>query len=181
LRFFVNITYDNQHYHTFLRPVTASEDKITAAGRMARFEQWETYGADRLKSDLQADPYRRVGGKPVQDLAWEFVRMKEAEQAAKLEANSQEMLRALGLAPPSVSDLLSGQHTELDRIVKAAMHYPAFSSAETNSNATPMLASKEKGGELFIFKPNFHGIGIDLKEAGRRARRLVRRFWKKEP
>jgi hypothetical protein len=51
---------------------------ISEAGRKARFEQWEKYGPDRLKSDLQIDPYRRVGSKPVQDLAWEFVRMKEA-------------------------------------------------------------------------------------------------------
>lgn len=57
-----------------------ANDEISEAGRRARFEQWEKYGADRLKSDLQIDPYRRVGSKPVQDLAWEFVRMKDAEQ-----------------------------------------------------------------------------------------------------
>jgi hypothetical protein len=56
--------------------------KISEAGRKVRFEQWEVYGADRLKSDLTTDPYARVGAKPVQDLAWEFVRMKEAQQAA---------------------------------------------------------------------------------------------------
>jgi hypothetical protein len=59
-----------------------ADDEISDEGRRARFEQWEKYGADRLKSDLQIDPYRGVGSKPVQDLAWVFVRMKEAEQVA---------------------------------------------------------------------------------------------------
>jgi hypothetical protein len=56
--------------------------EFSEEGRKARFEQWEKYGVDRLKSDLQSrDPYRSVGSGPEQKLAWEFVRMKEAEQA----------------------------------------------------------------------------------------------------
>ena len=34
--------------------------EFSEEGRKARFEQWEKYGADRLKNDLQTDPYRRV-------------------------------------------------------------------------------------------------------------------------
>ena len=43
--------------------------QFSEEGRRARFEQWEKYGVDRLKSDLQSDPYRRVGSGPVQNLA----------------------------------------------------------------------------------------------------------------
>jgi hypothetical protein len=47
---------------------------------------------DRLKSDLQSnDPYRRVGSGPEQNLAWDWVRMKEAEEAA-LEQEPVEMV-----------------------------------------------------------------------------------------
>jgi hypothetical protein len=94
--------------------------EFSAEGRRARFEQWEKYGADRLKGDLQADPYRRVGSKPVQDLAWEFVRKKEAEQA------------------------------EITR-------------------------DAEKPAEMVVLKPNIHGVGVDLKEMGRRIRRRFKR------
>jgi hypothetical protein len=35
--------------------------EFSEEGRRTRFEQWEKYGVERLKSDLQSDPYRRVG------------------------------------------------------------------------------------------------------------------------
>jgi hypothetical protein len=71
-----------------------------------------------VKSDLVADPYTWVGAKPVQDLAWEFVRMKEAEQAA--------------VAKPA---------------------------------------------EAVTLKPSIYGVGVDLKEVGRR----IRGHLKKKP
>jgi hypothetical protein len=43
--------------------------EFSEEGRRARFEQWEKYGVERRKSDLQSDPYRRVGSGPVQNLA----------------------------------------------------------------------------------------------------------------
>jgi hypothetical protein len=94
--------------------------EFSEEGRKTRFEQWEKYGADRLKSYLQADPDRRVGSKPVQDLAWEFVRMKEAEQA---KATREE----------------------------------------------------EKPAEMVVLKPNIHGVGVDLKEMGRRIRQGLKK------
>jgi hypothetical protein len=63
--------------------------EFSEEGRKTRFEQWEKYGVDRLKTDLETDPYRRVGSGPVQNLAWEFVRMKEAEQAKARAAEEQ--------------------------------------------------------------------------------------------
>ena len=94
--------------------------EFSEEGRRTRFEQWEKYGVDRLKSDLESDPYRRVGSGPVQNLAWEFVRMKEAEQAE------------------------SG-------------------------------AAEEKPTAMVTLKPNIHGVGVDLKEVGRRIRRRFKK------
>ena len=47
--------------------------------RLARYEQWEKLGVDRVKADLTATGgIREVGGGPgVADMAWEWVRMKE--------------------------------------------------------------------------------------------------------
>jgi hypothetical protein len=58
------------------------DDEIDERGRKARFEQWEKLGLDRVKHDLLDGGYRVVGGTlRVRDLAWEWVRMKEAELA----------------------------------------------------------------------------------------------------
>lgn len=50
--------------------------------KQARFQQWEKLGLDQVKHDLLNGGYRVVGGSPqVRKLAWEWVRIKEAEQA----------------------------------------------------------------------------------------------------
>jgi hypothetical protein len=57
--------------------------KISEEGRRARFERWEQLGLGRIKADLQNGGHQVVGGtQAVQDLAWEWVGMKEAEEAA---------------------------------------------------------------------------------------------------
>jgi hypothetical protein len=57
-------------------------DEINEEGKRARFARWEEMGVDRIKADLQAGGHREVGGtRAVRDLAWEWVRKKEAEQA----------------------------------------------------------------------------------------------------
>jgi class 3 adenylate cyclase len=89
--------------------------EFSEEGRKARFEQWEKYGLERLKSDLQVDPYRRVGSGPVQELAWEWVRLKEAEQnAVGMEITEFSKNRAIedkGLKKPwgSLDEVLSGK------------------------------------------------------------------------
>jgi hypothetical protein len=46
--------------------------------RLARYEQWEKLGLDRVKSDLATGGNRDVGGGvEVKEMAWEWVRMKE--------------------------------------------------------------------------------------------------------
>jgi hypothetical protein len=83
--------------------------KFSEEGKRTRFAQWEKIGVERIKHDLLNGGYRLVGGPPVeQELAWEWVRMKEAEQR-----------------------------------------------------------------EVVTLKPTLWGVGIDLKEMGRR---VVRRF-----
>ncbi len=65
---------------------------ISEEGRRQRFAQWEATGLDRIKADLLNGGYWVVGGPPeVRALAWEWVRLKEAE-AAKSAAGSAELL-----------------------------------------------------------------------------------------
>jgi hypothetical protein len=57
-----------------------SDYKIREEGKRARFAQWEKIGVERIKADLLAGGHRLVGGPPaVRELAWEWVRKKEAE------------------------------------------------------------------------------------------------------
>jgi len=59
-----------------------SDYKISEEGKHARFARWEKIGVDRIKADLLAGGHQLVGGPPaVRDLAWKWVRDKEAEQA----------------------------------------------------------------------------------------------------
>jgi hypothetical protein len=109
---------------------TVVHQEFSEEGRRARFEQWEKYGADRLKSDLQTDPYRRVGSKPVQDLAWEFVRMKEQGSEAdqhNIQKDSWELLKTIehatrGSATPVAVEQLGDLQMTVDEI-KAAFQY----------------------------------------------------------
>jgi|SRR5579884_534541 len=55
--------------------ISRSGEKLRS--RLARYEQWENLGLDRVKSDLATGRNRDVGGVEVKDMAWEWVRMKE--------------------------------------------------------------------------------------------------------
>lgn len=77
-------------------------NEISEEGCEDRFEQWERYGADRLKGDLQNDPFGRVGSQAVQDCAWKFVRMKEAEQAKAQEKAAEAVTLKPGFHGMSV-------------------------------------------------------------------------------
>jgi hypothetical protein len=58
-----------------------ASDEISEEGRRQRFARWEQLGVDQVKHDLLNGGHRVVGGPPaVRELAWEWVRMKEAEQ-----------------------------------------------------------------------------------------------------
>jgi TIR domain len=58
-----------------------ADDEISEAGRQERFARWEQVGLDRVKHDLLHGGTQVVGGPPaVRELAWEWVRLKEAEQ-----------------------------------------------------------------------------------------------------
>jgi hypothetical protein len=55
-----------------------SSDGQKLLTRLARYEQWDKLGLDRVKSDLATGGNRDVGGgAEVKDMAWEWVRMKE--------------------------------------------------------------------------------------------------------
>jgi hypothetical protein len=71
----------------------AERSEISEEGRRARFAQWEKIGVDRIKHDLLNGGHQLVGGPPaVRELAWEWVRMKEAEALA--EARSTAVTRS---------------------------------------------------------------------------------------
>src|SRR5271165_5521067 len=81
--------------------------------------------------------------------------------------------------PSSFEELLSGRDKTFERLLRAP------SVPENTAKAVPRLSSlhsrpvspDQQRPEVFILKPNFHGIGIDLKEAGRRVRRWLKERW----
>lgn len=81
---------------------------IDDAGRKARFERWEKLGLARVKADLVHNGGgREVGGThDVQDLAWEWVQMKEADGAAA--TKQKPPAAALGLISETRLDELRG-------------------------------------------------------------------------
>jgi hypothetical protein len=147
------------------------EGEISEAGRKARFEQWRRLGLDRVKHDLLRGAHRLVGGPPqVQELAWEWVRIKEAEAARAV---------ARQLSPwPSIEDTLSGRDPTIEHIVKSlGISQETPLPSPRAKDVAPALVDaepEEKRREVLILKPTLWGIGIDLKEAGRRLRRLFK-------
>ena len=145
-------------------------DEISGEGRKARFEQWEKYGADRLKSDLQTDPYRRVGARPVQDLAWEFVRMKEAElvaTAASVMRQAAAKEAELVAAAASVIRQASSVSPSIGSVASASLPATPPVSVASRSNA--------QSGEILTLKPGVWGMSVDLKEAARRLRKRLKK------
>jgi hypothetical protein len=141
------------------------DDEISEAGRQARFAQWEKLGLDEVKQDLATGGYRLIGGPPqVRALAREWVRIKEVEQL-------RTVSEALGLSTNPAIDALGLRETELDRLVNAAIG----SSGSDHAPARSAPAPEEKTVELMTLKPTIYGVSIDLKEAGRRIRRLLQR------
>jgi len=67
---------------------------ISQEGRISRFEQWEKIGLDVIKADLlQGQGMHHVGGPPAnRDLAWEWVRKKEAQALPAPSSKSNEIL-----------------------------------------------------------------------------------------
>jgi hypothetical protein len=112
--------------------------------------------------------HRLVGGAPqVQELAWEWMRMKEAEAARAV---------ARQLSPwPSIEDTLSGRDPTTEHIVKSlGISQETPLSSPRAKDVVPALADaepEEKRREVLILKPTLWGIG---KEAGRRLRRLFK-------
>jgi hypothetical protein len=79
-----------------------TDDEISEGGRKARFDRWERLGVDVIRTDLEATGgLRMVGGPPaVRRLAWDWVRMKEAEQSKSAAHQSQTGTVDTETAPP---------------------------------------------------------------------------------
>ncbi len=109
------------------------------AGRQARFARWEQMGLDRVKADLvHTGGIREVGGAhDVRELAWEWVRMKEAQGAAKQ--------KSPGVALPLISETrldelraLSSSRFDLKKLIRLCEEINTAYSAECYF-ATAML------------------------------------------
>jgi hypothetical protein len=57
-----------------------ADHEISEEGKRSRFARWEAIGIERIKDDLLTGGHQPVGGPPaVRELAWQWVRMKEAK------------------------------------------------------------------------------------------------------
>ena len=143
--------------------------EFSEPARKARFEQWEKLGPEQIRGDLENDPYRRIGSGDVQNLAWEWLHNKEAEQ--RLREKDQEAVLALGRLYPSADDIL--------RSLPALGIAAAAESSSEKPLATPptmtAASATSQQQELFTLKPTIYGISIDLKEVGRRIRRRFKK------
>lgn len=101
---------------------------ISAEGRRVRFEQWEKLGLDRVKADLANGGHQIIGGPPaVRELAWEWVRIKEAEATSATSATSQP---TVPIAPASEEPLSDAALTEIrDAIAEIKNQLPAISAS----------------------------------------------------
>jgi hypothetical protein len=148
----------------------AADGEISEAGRKARFERWEQLGLDVIRTDLEATGgHRMVGGRPaVRRLAWEWVRMKQAERAgitlsagaARRLGSDPMILKVSGVT--SVTTVEEQLQSIADRISKA----PALPDQQVSIPKSP--ASSERRAELFTLRPGIWGVSVDLKEVGRR-------------
>jgi hypothetical protein len=145
------------------------DNEISEAGRKARFERWEQLGLDVIRTDLEATGgLRMVGGPPaVRKLAWEWVRMKEAERAKRADS-SMSLDELVRRAKPhsSLVDPVSGQ--SLDDLVAAA-------SPRLPAQTLPSTPPPHRQGEILTLRPGIWGMSVDLKELGRRVLNRWRR------
>ena len=84
--------------------------------KVHRFEQWEKLGLDRVKNDLMTGEMRVVGGTlEVQELAWQWVRMKEEQITTTTTKKQQAPTTALTLiAETRLAELRSLASTQFD-------------------------------------------------------------------
>ena len=118
-----NKAHDNILYHALYLCYKSNmvDVEISEAGREARFAQWEKLGLDRVKADLLSGGHGIVGGPPaVRNLAWEWVRSKEAALSkGGILRRDPELIRKLLLKledyPSQLGDVFvfGGQEPEL--------------------------------------------------------------------
>jgi hypothetical protein len=155
----------------------ADENEIGEAGRRERFERWEKIGVAAIRQDLEATGgLRLVGGSAlVRSLAWEWVRMKEAEateEIARRLSPSQSVNDILNRRDPGMEHLLKSFSPEAAAALGASLT-PAAAQPPSAAPPAPASTPEEKRTELLTLKPTIWGMGIDLKELGRRLRRRL--------
>jgi hypothetical protein len=135
-------------------------DDISEEGRRQRFARWEQLGLDQVKHDLLNGGHRLVGGPPaVRELAWEWVRGKEAEQV--MPASETTLGRMLNGEGPGT--LRGAIQSEMK--LRPATYGPAGRKSPQRPGAAVVEPSPK---EILTIRPAFAGIGLDLKELWRR-------------
>jgi hypothetical protein len=148
--------------NVIIEDAMVGDDEISEAGRKARFARWEELGLDVIRTDLEATGgLRMVGGPPaVRKLAWEWVRMKEAERAKSADGSmSLDELARPAQPQASLGDPVSGSIS--DDLVAAA-------SSRRHVQTLPSTPRPHQQGEILTLKPGIWGMSVDLKELGRR-------------
>lgn len=76
---------------------SAGDDQISDERRNQLFAQWNDYGLDAIKADLNDGGFRIIGGPPAtRALAREWVRMKESERAQQAERAASHTIHISG-------------------------------------------------------------------------------------
>src|SRR4029450_673017 len=58
----------------------AEPSEISQEDRIDRFKQWDRVGVETIRAGLQRGGRIYIGERPVEDLAWEWVRSKERQE-----------------------------------------------------------------------------------------------------
>jgi Hypothetical protein (DUF2513) len=98
--------------------------------------------------------------------------LQQAEEMGLIVVGSKPLngeWKILRLTPRGHDFLESGRNTEQNHLSSVTL-YPASDDAVTTK-------SEKTQGELLTLRPTLWGLGIDLKEFGRRVRRWGSRVW----
>jgi hypothetical protein len=109
--------------------------------KLARFEYWEKLGVDRVKHDLLNGGFRVVGGPPEnQELAWQWVRMKEGQAMLPVKKRTSSDGGSSFIAESRIDELrkLSPSDFDFQKLVRLCEE---LNSSYENGNlyATAML------------------------------------------
>jgi hypothetical protein len=153
-------------------------DEISEEGQRARFAQWEKLGLDQVKHNLLNGGHRVVGGPPqVRELAWQWVRKKEAEEAAASVVRQVRRKEAEDIAAAANMARQVSAFDPVDDVLRSGdpiMDYDLRPVGPSKNLASSI--SQSQPGDILTLKPGIWGMSIDLKELWRWGRTSIQRW-----